>query len=211
MAKNIDIALEAVGRYYTSKLKEHGATAQGVDWNGEASQRTRFEQLLRVVPAGTAFSFNDLGCGYGALAAYLPTVHPDFSYTGIDLSQEMIEEAKRLHGADRRARFYSGARFAEAADYTVASGIFNVRPSTSTTEWDGHIEATLAHMDSVSRRGFAFNCLTKYCDLDKMRPHLHYADPCQWFDHCKRRYARAVALLHDYGLYEFTIIVRKGA
>jgi hypothetical protein len=29
------------------------------------------------------------------------------------------------------------------------------------------------------------------------------------FDLCKRRYSRNVALLHDYEIYEFTILVRK--
>jgi hypothetical protein len=29
------------------------------------------------------------------------------------------------------------------------------------------------------------------------------------FDICKRKFSRNVALLHDYGLYEFTILVRK--
>jgi hypothetical protein len=42
-----------------------------------------------------------------------------------------------------------------------------------------------------------------------MQKHLYYADPCAIFDLCKRRYSRNVALLHDYGLYEFTIVVRK--
>jgi hypothetical protein len=43
-----------------------------------------------------------------------------------------------------------------------------------------------------------------------MREDLFYADPCELFDYCKTRFARNVALLHDYGLYEFTILVRKG-
>jgi hypothetical protein len=42
-----------------------------------------------------------------------------------------------------------------------------------------------------------------------MRNYLYYADPCALFDLCKRRYSKHVALLHDYGLYEFTILVRK--
>ena len=57
--------------------------------------------------------------------------------------------------------------------------------------------------------GFAFNCLTSYSDAHKMRDYLYYADPCALFDLCKRRYSRYVALLHDYKLYEFTILVRK--
>ncbi|MFX7953370.1 class I SAM-dependent methyltransferase, partial [Acinetobacter baumannii] len=59
--------------------------------------------------------------------------------------------------------------------------------------------------------GFSFNCLTSYSDEDRKRDYLYYADPCQLFDLCKRRYSRQVALLHDYGLYEFTILVRKDA
>ena len=42
-----------------------------------------------------------------------------------------------------------------------------------------------------------------------MQPRLFYADPARLFTHCKTRYARNVALLHDYGLYEFTLLIRK--
>ena len=42
-----------------------------------------------------------------------------------------------------------------------------------------------------------------------MRADLYYGDPCFFFDHCKTRYSKQVGLLHDYGLYEFTILVRK--
>ncbi|REM56201.1 class I SAM-dependent methyltransferase, partial [Mycobacterium tuberculosis] len=50
-----------------------------------------------------------------------------------------------------------------------------------------------------------------YSDASKMRDDLYYADPCALFDLCKRRYSKSVALLHDYGLYEFTILVRKAS
>ena len=56
---------------------------------------------------------------------------------------------------------------------------------------------------------FAFNCLTSYSDPERMQPYLYYSDPLRLFDHCKRRYARDVALWHDYGAYEFMIVVRK--
>jgi len=59
----------------------------------------------------------------------------------------------------------------------------------------------------MSRAGFAFNCVSHY--VDYRVPTLYYADPLRFFDHCKRRYSRFVSLLHDYPLYEFTILVRK--
>jgi hypothetical protein len=58
-------------------------------------------------------------------------------------------------------------------------------------------------------RGFAFNMLTLYSDVEKRAMHLHFADPLRYFDLCKRNYAHYVTLLHDYPLYEFTILVKK--
>ncbi|HAW53355.1 MAG TPA: SAM-dependent methyltransferase, partial [Flavobacteriales bacterium] len=46
-------------------------------------------------------------------------------------------------------------------------------------------------------------------DPDRKRPDLYYGDPCFFFDYCKRNFSRNVALLHDYNLYDFTILVRK--
>jgi len=51
--------------------------------------------------------------------------------------------------------------------------------------------------------------LTKYPDAARMRSDLYYADPGFFFDYCKRNFSRNVALLHDYNLYDFTILVRK--
>ena len=51
--------------------------------------------------------------------------------------------------------------------------------------------------------------LTTYSDADKQRDDLFYADPLRVFDICKQRFSPRVALLHDYPLYEFTIIVRN--
>ncbi|MNE88029.1 hypothetical protein D3C80_1852890 [compost metagenome] len=66
-------------------------------------------------------------------------------------------------------------------------------------------------MNACSRKGFSFNCLTSYSDLEYMRDYLYYGDPCFYFDYCKRAFSGQVALLHDYGLYEFTLLVRKPA
>jgi hypothetical protein len=42
-----------------------------------------------------------------------------------------------------------------------------------------------------------------------MKPELYYADPLFMFDHCKKKFSKNVALLHDYEEFDFTIIVRK--
>ena len=206
--KNADLLAE-VARYYSTKLVDHGATPRGVDWNGEASQLLRFDRLSQLMDRTDTFSINDLGCGYGALLDYLNARHADVSYTGCDISADMVSAARQRHVDAANARFMVAAVPPEVADYGIASGIFNVRLGRGDTEWRAYLETTLDLLDRTSRKGFAFNCLTSYSDADKKRDDLYYADPCALFDLCKRRYSRHVALLHDYGLYEFTMLVRK--
>ena len=201
--------LTEVAEYYTSKLAEHGETPRGVDWNGEEGQILRFEQLCKIVDTANYFSINDLGCGYGALYDFLSSKNEGFSYSGVDVSDSMIRAAEQRYKDKPQARFVLASEPDQVTDYGVASGIFNVRMGRSDDEWRSYLEATLDVLDRTSRVGFAFNCLTSYSDKDKMRDYLYYADPCVLFDLCKRRYSRNVALLHDYGLYEFTILVRK--
>jgi len=210
LEKKTDLLTE-VADYYSEKLAQHGETARGVDWNGEESQELRFEQLCKIIDGRRQFSLNDLGCGYGALNDFLAACYSGFSYSGIDVSEGMIKAAEQRPRARSQARFVLASEPDGVADYGVASGIFNVRLGRSDAEWRAYLEATLDILDRTSRLGFSFNCLTSYSDAEKMRDYLHYADPCALFDLCKRRYSRNVALLHDYGLYEFTILVRKAS
>lgn len=202
--------LTEVANYYTEKIVEHGATPRGVDWNGGESQVIRFEQLCRVIdPENNSFSLNDLGCGYGALLDYLRGKQSACTYQGVDVSREMIIAAEQRHAADDKARFVISAEPDHKADFSVASGIFNVRLGRTDIEWFDYLQSTLDVLDRTSVLGFSFNCLTSYSDEEKKQDYLYYADPCQLFDLCKRRYSRKVALLHDYGLYEFTILIKK--
>lgn len=209
MQNNKTDLLEDVASYYSRKLAEHGTTPLGVDWNGVPGQHLRFEQLIKLLPEGQPYTLNDLGCGYGALLGYLMETNPPAGYLGVDVSDEMIVAARQRYGGKLMARFTTADRPDSMADFGVASGIFNVRMGRSDLQWFDYLKSTLDILDSTSRLGFAFNCLTTYSDADKMRPDLYYADPCQLFDVCKRNYSTQVALLHDYGLYEFTLLVRK--
>jgi SAM-dependent methyltransferase len=203
--------LSELADYHSAKLAEHGATPGGVDWNGEASQVLRFDQLTKVIRQQGGFSVNDLGCGYGALCEYLSARYRDFTYSGCDVSGDMIRAALAHIPSRPNAQFYVASEPSEISDYGIASGLFSLPLGRSDAQWREYIEATLDVLDRTSRLGFAFNSLTIYSDADKMRDDLYYADPCVLFDLCKRRFSRNVALLHDYDLYDFTILVRKKA
>lgn len=204
---------QAVAGYYGDRLRRFGTVPQGVDWKDAASQTTRFVQLARLLEADPAGSVTDYGCGYGAFLEFLRDRGFTGDYLGLDLAAAMVEA-----GGRRSAELgLTGARFLAAptpdavSDYAVASGIFNVRLAFDDRTWLDYLSATLDNMNRHCRRGFAFNCLTRYSDPERMRSDLFYADPLVLFDYCKRNFARNVALLHDYDLWEFTVIVRKSA
>ena len=196
-----------VAAYYSEKVEHYGATPRGADWNSPESQELRFLQLARLFDDDAAFSVNDYGCGYGALAAFLRRRGLTCSYRGYDIASAMIAEGRRFLAGMDGCVLLDDSTTLDVADYTVASGIFNVKLDTPVAEWASYVETTLTQMASLSRRGFAFNMLTSYADAERMRPDLYYADPHRYFDRC-RSFSRRVALLHDYPLYEFTIIVR---
>jgi SAM-dependent methyltransferase len=194
--------------YYRAKLLEHGATARGVDWNSEEAQRLRFDQLLRICDGTLPFSINDFGCGYGALVTTLFERAWSFDYRGFDMVEPMIQAARALHGQHPNCVFVTEQDALEPADYTVSSGVFHLKLAAPAAAWQNHVLQALGVIRGLSRRAFAFNLLTTYSDADRMRDHLFYADPCFFFDYCKRTFSRQVALLHDYGAYEFTVLVR---
>lgn len=199
--------IEAAERYYSGRFGRFGPTPAGVDWRDEESQVLRFEQLLKVVSGTGPFTLNDYGCGYGALAAYLIDRGGDFRYVGFDVSQPMIAYARDTF-ADERVRFVEHEHELAPANYTVASGIFNVKMEADPAAWTEYVLATLGRLRLMSTRGFAFNVLTSYSDSERIRDDLYYADPAELFRACKERFSRHVALLHDYGLWEFTVLVR---
>lgn len=204
-----DSIRSGVQQYYDNKIQTHGPTAQGVDWNSPESQQMRFGKLIEVIDLSSPFSINDFGCGYGALADYLQSRSQQFTYCGFDISVQMIARAEEIHAAATQISFVKRESDLPKADYTVASGIFNVRLDTPAPDWEKYVIETLGTINALSRIGFAFNVLTKYSDPELMRPDLYYADPLFLFDYCKTNYSQYVALLHDYPLHEFTIVVRK--
>lgn len=200
--------INEVNKYYTDKIRQHGATPAGVDWNSTESQEIRFGQLLKIVDVNSSFSILDYGCGFGSLFTFMQDKYKDFKFTGFDISDEMLAAAKK-ESRSETAKWINKLEPGHKFDFVVASGIFNVRQQFDDEKWLAYIYETLDTINSVTTKGFSVNLLTSYSDKEYMKDYLYYADPMKLFDHCKKNYSKKVAILHDYPLYEFTLLVRK--
>ncbi|MBB6253754.1 class I SAM-dependent methyltransferase [Nitrospirillum iridis] len=200
--------LTAVSSYYSAKLAEHGAHPQGVDWKDGESQRLRHQQFLRLLSVDPQASVADLGCGYGDFLSFLRATGHQGTYAGYDVAPAMVDAARQLHGPAAGHDFHTGAMPSAPADYAVASGIFNVMRGATPAEWTDHVWRTVEVLARTGQRGFGFNLLSLSSDPDKRREDLFYADPAATLRTCLDRFGRHVALLQDYGLWEFTVLVR---
>ena len=203
--------LNKVKKYFSDRLHEHGPIPQGVDWNSVESQELRFSQVLKVVDPTQRFSLLDYGSGYGAMYDYMVRRGHDVHYVGYDIAEAMTAKGRELHPNNSDCWFTNDLEEVPTLDYAVVSGAFNIKLEADFESWTQVILNAIDQMNARATKGLSFNMLTQYSDADRMRPDLYYGDPCFFFDYCKRNFSRNVALLHDYNLYDFTILVRKGS
>jgi len=193
--------------YYNKKVKEYGPISKGVDWNGKESQYLRFDILSNIFEEKSDFSLLDYGCGYGEFLNYLDKNHyKNISYTGFDLSNEMITRAKLKFPNNY---FTNKIPHNPVYDYTILSGTLHIKLENSESKWKKHIIKTLNHLNQISKKGFAFNLLTSYSNKEYMKDYLYYASPEEIFKYCKLNFSKNVLLDHSYNLYEFTVFVKK--
>jgi SAM-dependent methyltransferase len=200
----------------------HGRTARAALWSNRRGQHLRFAQLERlfeppVVRRGAwwraphgEITVNDLGCGYGPLFEWLKRrrwLSPEARYIGYDLSERMIESARRTI-SDPRAGFFLAGAPTEEADYSFASGTFGMKLDVPDADWDVHCADLLTALWAKSRRGMAFNMLNRHGR--HKRPDdggLYYADPERWAAYAERALGAArVTLLTRYSGYDFTVL-----
>ncbi|WP_395055542.1 class I SAM-dependent methyltransferase [Polaromonas sp.] len=200
-----------IARYYTAKVRTHGATPEGVDWGCVPTQELRFVQLLRVCDFTEPLSINDLGCGYGALLGFLRKRHRRsvIDYLGIDLSPAMVDQAKQLWRRYQRAAFTVGLESPRVADYSVASGLFNVQQDQPAALWALFVQRVLTGLLASSRKGFAINFLAPLSRDMQPKRGLYRTAPDIWMEYCARTLGLQPELLTGYGLNEFTLLVRR--
>ncbi|MFB3893963.1 MAG: trans-aconitate 2-methyltransferase [Phycisphaerae bacterium] len=98
---------KAIRQHYEPRIRGGRPGFEILDWASVASQEARFAVLVDHVLAKDpeARTLLDVGCGVGDLWAYLRRRRVEVDYTGVDILDKMVKEARRRH---------SGGRFVQA-------------------------------------------------------------------------------------------------
>lgn len=159
------IDLSQVHDAYAAKFKEFGPTAEGMFWNGEASQKARFKVILEVIQSRTTapLSLGDFGCGNAALYAYAKDALS--SYVGVDTNLEVLAWAV-TNTPPISCSF--DVSIAKQVDVWAVSGTYNYYGQLSRLEWVQWVQSTLRQMMEYSRIGVVANFLNAdQCDWQK--------------------------------------------
>ena len=203
-------ALAAVAGYYGERLRRFGATPLGVDWPHRPNQELRLLQLLRLCDFSAPCSLNDVGCGYGALRGLLSRRQrrAQIDYLGTDVSAAMVAAARRRWRRRADCAFEVAAGATRVADYSLASGIFNVKLDCPLPDWEALVARTLDNLRRHSRLGYGVNFIDPPAPGQASPPELYRPPAEQWLAHLARHQPDCdVALLRGYGLPEYTLWV----
>src|SRR5207244_2032271 len=115
---------DSITAYYAQLLDRFGPDARACDYGRPESQRIKFEVLARAEPLGPA-TVLDVGCGLADYAGFLAERRPRATYTGVDVTPRMIDEARRAHpGLALDVADILMPDFTTHFDVVTANGIF---------------------------------------------------------------------------------------
>lgn len=197
-------------RHYEQALQAHGPTPQGVDWPNGEDLAARFGVMLETLRACPGRPrLLDLGCGPGLLVDYLAATGAidRLDYEGVDLSEAMVEAARRRWPGHAFAQrdIVSEPLEDESVDVVVMNGVLTERVSLSQDAMTRLAKSVVAAAFRAARVGIAFNVMSDH--VDWRRDDLFHWGFDEVADFLRREVSRHYAFRADYGLYEYTCFV----
>ncbi|QNL20593.1 class I SAM-dependent methyltransferase [Hyphobacterium sp. CCMP332] len=195
--------------HYEKKLKEHGPTARGMDWPNPEDLDSRFKVLTSII-AEKNVTLLDLGCGAGLLIDFMKRNQlDDITYFGSDISEKMISAAKEKYTdnefevRDILDQPYEQGQF----DYVIMNGVLTEKREMSQAQMIDFAQNIIQSAFKSCRKGLAFNVMSTH--VDWKREDLFHWELDEVVSFLVAKCSRHIRILMDYGLYEYTVHIRK--
>ena len=188
---------------YRKRWFEYGYDSRSLGWNKDC-QWVRFEAALEGLRPEDFDTVIDFGCGFGDLLAFLRMKQWQGKYTGVDIVDELINEAAKRHKHDDRAKFVcldGNSSLPEKAALAVAIGVFNHRLHQDNLAF---VRETLSNLWEATTKVVVCDFLSSSSDVEHRRGDLFYADPRELYE-LATTYSRRVVIHHAYMPFEFQV------
>jgi len=182
--------------FYQNNYETYGVSAEGVAWDSTQTQKRRFSAIVSCLGDIKSDTLVDAGCGFGDFYLYLKEKNNlPKTYTGLDLCDPMVKEAKVRTGCKVVQRDILKQTI-PLADWYVASGSMNLLTRMETRIF-------IQRCFEKSRKGFVFNLL---CGKEQ-EGEFSYWVPHDILELCKPLDAK-VQIKEGYMEGDFTVVLR---
>lgn len=197
--------VRAIRAHYEPRIAPARPHYDILDWASPVTQEARFRVLADNVDLRRQ-SLLDVGCGLGDLLAYLLRRKVDVDYTGVDVSEKMVQAALQRQPV---GRFLHADVFAEPCpfpagsfDVVYCSGIFNLDLGNNVE----FVPFAVQRFLGLARRFVVCNMLHKRAGAGDGT--YFFFDPLEVLPGL-RGLCQEVRLLDDYLPNDFTVVCRK--
>lgn len=194
---------DRVRSLYREQFRRHGDSPAGVFWP-KGRQNLRWQALTAAVDV-PMFDLLDYGCGLGHMRTWLAERHPQARYTGVDLLEEYVEHARREAPGAMFQLVCGPADVVGEYDYTVLSGVFNIRYIDGEREHEAIVFDVLEQLFTRTRRALAVNFQTPFADF--VQEGSYHQDLGRLLDFAVGRLSRRFTVDHATLPYEYTLTV----
>ena len=182
--------------FYQNNYETYGVSAEGVAWDSAQTQKRRFSAIVSCLGDIKNDTLVDAGCGFGDFYLYLKEKNNlPKTYTGLDLCEPMVKEAKVRTGCKIVQRDILKQTL-PLADWYVASGSMNLLTRMETRIF-------IQRCFEKSRKGFVFNLL---CGKEQ-ESEFSYWVPHEILELCKPLGAK-VQIKEGYMDGDFTVVLQ---
>lgn len=197
---------ELIIKRYKERYRDYGYSPRSLGWVRN-NQEVRFKALTSLYDFSEK-KILDIGCGFGDLIEYFEKRYSGFSYTGIDLVEEFISEAKKKYYKKPYVHllianileFFPNELF----DFAVGSGLFNYK--LSYTDNYCFIEEVISKTLSIVKDGVAFDFLSDRVDFYKENLFYNSAEKIISIAY---KFSKRFILRNDYMPFEFCLYIFK--
>ncbi len=199
---SLDDPFGRISTYYEKLVSQYGHDPRACDYGRPESQAIKFKVLADISDLSHK-KVLDVGCGFADFAGYLQRRYTGVSYTGIDITESMIRQARLLRpDLDLRVGNFATTAMEDAFDVVMANGIFYLMSGSAFAT----MKEIIRRMFELSRVAVAFNSLSSW--TSDQEADEFYADPLATVEFCRTLTPR-VTLRHDYHPRDFTVYLYK--
>jgi SAM-dependent methyltransferase len=201
-----------IAKHYDECFQKFGDSHLGVDWPNFIDTQKRHKIMFDIMKDDEKIqnsSLLDFGCGLGHFYEWMKMnkeIHP--VYFGLDINKSFYDFCSQK---------FSNIEFLNKDilyddnipefDYIICNGVFTEKRELSYDEMFNFMTKCLCKLWNKTKKGIAFNVMSKFVDWERDDLFHMSLDELGWF--LKNNLSKEFVIRNDYGLYEYTIYVYK--